>query len=154
MARPTEIATISAEPNEAAGLHSLAEHLDGGGGAVALKDALGREVELPRSVATVLSELVRELADGNAVTIVPTEAELITQQAADLLNLSRPYLVRLIEPTRLRRRRSAHTGSGTRALRRRVMSAHKDRGAGEGVGHPALVSCMPSRAATSCRVRL
>jgi len=56
----------------------------------------------------VLSELVRELADGNAVTIVPTEAELTTQQAADLLNLSRPYLVRLIEAKEMRRRRSAH----------------------------------------------
>lgn len=97
MARPTEVATITAEPNETAGLRSLAEHLDSDGGAVALKDALGHEVELPRSVARVLSELVRELADGNAVTVVPTEAELTTQQAADLLNLSRPYLVRLLE---------------------------------------------------------
>jgi excisionase family DNA binding protein len=97
MTRPTEAATITAEPNEAAGLRSLAEHLDSDGGAVALKDALGHEVELPRSVARVLSDLVRELADGNAVTVVPTEAELTTQQAADLLNLSRPYLVRLLE---------------------------------------------------------
>lgn len=97
MARPTEAATISAEPNEAARLRALAEHLDGGGGAVTLKDELGHEVELPPSVARVLSELVRELADGNAVTVVRTEAELTTQQAADLLNLSRPYLVRLLD---------------------------------------------------------
>ena len=62
-----------------------------------MKDALGHELELPRSVATVLSELVHELADGNAVTVVPTQTELTTQQAADLLNLSRPYLVRLLE---------------------------------------------------------
>lgn len=113
MARPTEIATITAEPDEAAELHSLAEHLDGGGGAVALKDALGHEVELPRSVARVFSELVRELADGNAVTIVPTEAELTTQQAADLLNLSRPYLVRLIDANEIA---SSKVGTHRRVL--------------------------------------
>jgi len=42
MARPTEVATITAEPNEAAALRSLAEHLDSDGGAVALKDAAMR----------------------------------------------------------------------------------------------------------------
>ncbi|MBA2283093.1 MAG: helix-turn-helix domain-containing protein [Acidimicrobiia bacterium] len=101
MARPTEAATITAHPNEAAELQSLATHLDGDGGAVALKDALGHEVELPRSVARALSGLVRELAAGNSVTVVPTQAELTTQQAADLLNLSRPYLVRLLDANQI-----------------------------------------------------
>ncbi len=113
MARPTEVATITAESTEAAALRALAEHLDGDGGAVALKDALGHEVELPRSVALMLSELVRELADGNAVTVVPTEAELTTQQAADLLNLSRPYLVRLLEANEIA---SSKVGTHRRVL--------------------------------------
>lgn len=100
MARPTEAATITAGPSEVAELQSLAAHLDGDG-AVAVKDALGHEIELPRSVARVLSEVVRELAAGNSVTVVPTQAELTTQQAADLLNVSRPYLVRLLEASEI-----------------------------------------------------
>ena len=52
-------------------------------------------------MASALSGLVRELATGDSVTVVPTPAELTTQQAADLLNLSQPYLVRLLEANQI-----------------------------------------------------
>ena len=97
MARPTELNTVTAHPGEEPELRALLEHLDTDGGAVSLRDSLGHEVEVPASVSQLLTKLVHELASGNAVTIAQTRAELTTQQAADLLNVSRPYLVRLLE---------------------------------------------------------
>ena len=57
----------------------------------------GTSVELPPSVSRLLRAVVHYLANGQAVTLVPIGKELTTQQAADLLNVSRPYLVKLLE---------------------------------------------------------
>ncbi|HEX5504305.1 MAG TPA: helix-turn-helix domain-containing protein [Thermomicrobiales bacterium] len=57
----------------------------------------GRQVDVPRSVVSLLHEMVHHLAHERAVSIVPLHKELTTQQAADLLNVSRPHLVSLLE---------------------------------------------------------
>jgi excisionase family DNA binding protein len=59
--------------------------------------ATGEEIELPESILTLLRQAVQVLARGDAVSIVPVQKELTTQQAADLLNISRQYLIRVLD---------------------------------------------------------
>jgi excisionase family DNA binding protein len=61
----------------------------------------GRDLILPRMALNLLRDLLTEMAQGNAVTVVPTHAELTTQEAANLLNVSRPHLVKLLEEGKL-----------------------------------------------------
>ena len=54
-------------------------------------------VVLPTSAIRLLLDILAELGAGNAVKVIPIHAELTTQEAADLLNVSRPHIVKLIE---------------------------------------------------------
>jgi len=64
-----------------------------------------KSVTVPRQAFELFLEILGQMANGNAVTILPLHAELTTQQAADLLNVSRPYFVQLLEENALPYRR-------------------------------------------------
>jgi excisionase family DNA binding protein len=61
----------------------------------------GESIELPASIFYVLERVAEVLARGDSITIVPVNREVTTQQAADLLNVSRQYLVRLLDEGRI-----------------------------------------------------
>lgn len=64
-----------------------------------------RQVLVPAAAFAVFATMLAELAAGHSVTVAPVEAELTTQQAADLLNVSRPYLIGLLEREEIPHRR-------------------------------------------------
>jgi excisionase family DNA binding protein len=58
-------------------------------------------VEIPAPLFNTLIRVLAEIGNGNAIAVVPIQAELTTQQAADLLNVSRPHLIALLERKKL-----------------------------------------------------
>ena len=84
---------------------SLRAANEAAGRPVELAFASGRSVVLPDSVAKVLAVVVREMAAGNGVAVVPVQHELTTHQAAALLHVSRPHLIRMLDEGRLPYRR-------------------------------------------------
>jgi excisionase family DNA binding protein len=90
---------IAADDDERLALNRIAQLLDEDQPRrpLQLLDANGQAIPLPTSLAHVLREAAWSLAKNEAITLVPVERDLTTQQAADLLNVSRPYLIKLLE---------------------------------------------------------
>ena len=103
---------ISALPKERSDVAALRRILDAAAHVVPaaprceLRGPKGEAIPLPASVFYLLKQVVDVMAQGDAITIVPVGRELTTQQAADLLNISRQYLVRLLEDRKIPFRRT------------------------------------------------
>jgi len=54
-------------------------------------------IEIPRQVFNVLMRLLSVMSEGKAFSLIPMDKELTTQQAADILNVSRPYLNKILD---------------------------------------------------------
>jgi hypothetical protein len=99
----------------AASSRVLASHLQDAG-PVELRLADGTPLAVPAPALRLLVRLLEEMGRGNAVTVIPVQRELTTQQAADMLQISRPSLIELLEQkeTRIPPRRHPPAG-GTRS---------------------------------------
>jgi len=58
-------------------------------------------IELPAGAVALLMDILEAMASGRGVTIIPENAELTTVQAAEVLNVSRPFLIKLIDEGRI-----------------------------------------------------
>ena len=90
-----------AEMDNADSLRRILASQTNGDGAVELSLALGekqiKSLTLAPALAASLMEVLRLVSSGKGFRMIPVDAELTTQQAADLLNVSRPHLVKLLE---------------------------------------------------------
>lgn len=54
-------------------------------------------LEIPSKALSLLHDIVALMADGKSITLIPSDAEVSTQQAAEVLSVSRPHIVKLLE---------------------------------------------------------
>ncbi len=94
---------VSATPKDVSKLRGLLQFIEAHEKAPAyLVDTSGqRKLELPEPLFQVLATAARALAAGRSVVIFHYDDEVTTQQAADLIQISRPYLIKLLEEGRI-----------------------------------------------------
>lgn len=88
---------ITAQKHETLSIKRLERILDAENSQPRLVASTGEEILLPESVYNALRQVIHAMASGQAIIIVPHDREMTTQEAADFLNVSRPYLIKLLE---------------------------------------------------------
>lgn len=79
-------------------------------------------IKIPVSALKHLNTIVDLMAQGKAITVNPVDAEITTQEAADLLNVSRPYIVKLLEEGKI----PFHKVGSHRRIKLKDFLAHKN----------------------------
>jgi excisionase family DNA binding protein len=86
---------ITPRPSEAAQVRRVQQMLDQG--KPALIDSKGTRIALPAAIRAVLKSAVKGLEAGRSVNVITDDEAITTQRAADILGVSRPHLVKLLE---------------------------------------------------------
>ena len=86
---------ISIQPRDADELQALSKLLRRG--SPTLVGSKGEHATLPAPLYNLLKDIVRNLENGRSLVLMPEKRQLTTQRAAELLGMSRPYLIRLLD---------------------------------------------------------
>lgn len=86
----------------------------------------GVEVRIPASAMEALRFVASAMAQGKAVTVAPHDAELTTQAAAELLGVSRPHLIKLLDRGDLPHHRTSEDAGAHRRVLLRDVLAYRD----------------------------
>jgi excisionase family DNA binding protein len=104
VSRPHVEAVVHADPSEADRFSTLRDQIDrvfGGARVPYLIGTDGERIELPDSAFQALKLVIETLARGQSITLVPHDKELTSQEAADMLSVSRPHLIKLLDRSEL-----------------------------------------------------
>lgn len=77
-------------------LSSVIEQLNSGQPAIEIEET-GEKIKIPISALKLLGDILKAMAQGKLISIVPVATEVTTQAAAEILGCSRPHLVKLLE---------------------------------------------------------
>lgn len=77
-------------------LAATLEHLQADNPAVEIAES-GEKIQIPLTALRLLAKVLKGLSEGKPVQVVPIDMEVSTQVAADILNVSRPFLIKLLE---------------------------------------------------------
>ena len=95
--RMSPVAAPAEQQDGARQVFSLLSHVERRRTQCAIVGPSGERIPIPDTLFFMIERLAEIMARGDAITIVPIGKEMTTQQAADLLNISRQYLVRLLD---------------------------------------------------------